>query len=211
VGVAAETRPDARRPLAVTTVGEIYLPLAQAPTNALQFVVRTHAEPLQLARRAMATVHEFDRDLAVTDVQTFAAVVDNASAPYRVFTGAMISFAAAAATIALIGLYAIVSFVVAQRMREFGIRRALGAETAGLFRLVLGESAVLAAIGVGIGVLGALGAGRVMRVVLVDVSAGDPLTLAATVGTMMLVAVGAAYGPARRAAKADPMVALRNE
>ena len=211
VGVAAETRPNARRPVAVTTVGEIYLPLAQRPTSALQFVVRTHAEPLPLAREAIQTVYEFDRDLAVTDMQTFAAVVDDASAPYRVFTGAMISFAAAAAAIALIGLYGIVSFVVAQRMREFGIRRALGAETAGLFRLVLGESAVLAAIGVGIGVLGTLGAGRVMRLVLIDVSAGDPLTLAVNVGTMMLVAVGAAYGPARRAAKADPMIALRNE
>jgi putative ABC transport system permease protein len=210
VGVAAETRPNARRPLAVTTVGEIYLPLAQRPTNALQFVVRTRSEPLQLARQVMETVHEFDRDLAVTEVQTFAAEVDNASAPYRVFTGAMIAFAAAAATIAFIGLYAIVSFVVAQRMREFGIRRALGAETTGLFRLVLGESAVLAAIGVGIGALGALGAGRVMRVILVDVSAADPVTLAATVGAMMLVALGAAYGPARRAAKVDPMVALRN-
>jgi putative ABC transport system permease protein len=117
----------------------------------------------------------------------------------------------AALTIALIGLYGIVSFVVAQCTREFGIRRALGAETAGLFRLVLGESAVLAAIGVGIGVLGALGAGRVMRVALVDVSAVDPVTLAATVVMMMLVALAAAYGPARRAARVDPMVALREE
>ncbi|HWG34302.1 MAG TPA: ADOP family duplicated permease [Gemmatimonadaceae bacterium] len=211
VGVAAETRPNARRPLAVTTLGELYLPLAQRPTNALQFVIRTRAEPLQLARAAMATVHEFHRDLAVTEVQTFTALVDNASAPYRVLTGAMIGFAAAAATIALIGLYGIVSFVVAQRMREFGIRRALGAETAELFRLVLGESAMLAAVGIAIGVLGALGAGRVMRLILVGVSAADPLTLAAIIGTMMLVAVGAAYGPARRAAKADPMAALRNE
>jgi putative ABC transport system permease protein len=211
VGVAAETRPNARRQLAVTTLGEIYLPLAQRPTTVLQFVVRTRGQPLQLARDAMATVHEFDRDLAVTQVQTFAALVDNALAPYRVFTGVMIGFAMAALTIALIGLYGIVSFVVAQRTREFGIRRALGAETAGLFRLVLGESAVLAAIGVGIGVLGALGAGRVMRVALVDVSAGDPVTLGATVVVMMLVAVGAAYGPARRAARVDPMVVLRDE
>jgi ABC-type antimicrobial peptide transport system permease subunit len=147
----------------------------------------------------------------VTEVQTFTALVDNASAPYRVFTGVMIGFAAAAATIAVIGLYGIISFVVAQRMREFGIRRALGAETAGLFRLVLGESAMLAAIGVGIGVLGALGAGKAMRTVLVNVSAGDPLTLAAVVSSMMIVAVVAAFGPAKRAATADPMVALRNE
>jgi hypothetical protein len=211
VGVAAETRPNARRPLAVTTVGEIYLPLAQRPSNTLQFVVRTRMEPLQLAREAMRIVHEFSRDFAVTEVQTFTALVDNASAPYRVFTGVMIGFAAAAATIAVIGLYGIITFVVAQRMREFGIRRALGAETAGLFRLVLGESAMLAAIGVGIGVLGALGAGKAMRTVLVNVSAGDPLTLAAVVSSMMIVAVVAAFGPAKRAATADPMVALRNE
>src|SRR6185503_7490167 len=211
VGVAAETRPNARRPLGVTAVGEIYLPLAQRPTNALQFVVRAHADPLQVARGAMATVHDFDRDVAVTDIETFATLVENATAPYRVLTGAMIGFAAVAAAIALIGLYAIVSFLVAQRMREFGIRRALGAETAGLFRLVFGESALLAAIGVAMGVLGALGAGRVMRMALVDVSAADPVTLAAIVGTMMLVSVVAAFGPARRAAKADPMIALRTE
>ncbi|HTJ23920.1 MAG TPA: FtsX-like permease family protein, partial [Gemmatimonadaceae bacterium] len=115
------------------------------------------------------------------------------------------------ATIALIGLYALIAFLVAQRMREFGIRCALGADAPALFGLVLGESGKLAAIGIGFGLVGALGAGRVMRAALVDVSPADPITLGGVVVAMLVVAILATFGPARRAARADPMAALRSE
>jgi putative ABC transport system permease protein len=211
VGVAAETRPNARRAIGVTSVGEIYLPVAQRPSSTMQFVLRTEGNPLHAAREATRAVHELDRDFAVTNVQTLTALVDDATAPYRLLTGSMVSFALAAATIAIIGLYGIVSFLVAQRMREFGIRRALGAGAPALAGLVLGESGALAAIGSGFGLLGALGAGKLMRVVLVNVSPADPLTLGGVVAAMVVVAVLSAYGPARRAAGADPMIALRSE
>lgn len=211
IGIAAETRPTARRPIGATSLGEIYVPLAQRPSSTVQFVLRTQGDPLQAAREAARVVHDFDRDLAVTNVQTFAALIEDATAPYRVLTGSMMSFAVAAAAIAIIGLYGIVSFLVAQRMREFGIRRALGARAPALFRLVFGESSILAAIGIGFGLIGALGAGKVMRVVLVNVSPWDPITLGAVVAAMFVVAILSAYGPARRAARADPMAALRSE
>lgn len=211
VGVAAETRPNARRALGATSVGEIYLPLAQRPTSAAEFVLRTEANPLRAAQAAMRYVRDFDRDLAVTNVQTFASLIGDANAPYRILTGSMITIALAAATIALIGLYGLITFLVAQRMREFGIRRALGAPAPALFRLVFGESGVLAAIGVAFGLLGALGVGRVMRAVLVDVSPADPLTFGIVITAMLGVALLSTYGPARRAARADPMVALRSE
>lgn len=211
VGVAAETRPTARRAPGVTSVGEIYLPLAQRPSNTMQYVLRTQGDPLGAAQDAMRIIHDYDRDLAVTDVQSFAALIHDATTPYRIFTGSMISFAIAAATIALIGLYALIAFLVAQRMREFGIRRALGADAPTLFGLVLGESGTLAAIGVGVGLLGALGAGRVMQAALVDVSPADPITLGGVVIAMFVVAMLATLGPARRAARADPMAALRSD
>jgi putative ABC transport system permease protein len=211
VGVAAETRPNARRAPGVTTLGDIYLPLAQRPSSSVQFVLRTRGDPLETAHDAMRVVHDYDRDLAVTDVRSFTNLIDDANTPFRILTGSMLSFAVAAATIALIGLYALIAFLVAQRMREFGIRCALGADAPSLFRLVLGESGKLAAVGAGIGLLGALGAGRVMRAVLVDVSPADPLTLGSVVVAMFVVAVLAAVGPARRAARADPMAALRSD
>lgn len=211
VGVAAETRPDARRAPGVTSLGEVYLPLAQRPSSTMQVILRTRGDPLPVAQDAMRVVHDYDRDLAVAEPQTYAAVIHDATTPYRILTGSMISFAIVAATIALIGLYALVAFLVAQRMREFGIRCALGADAPQLFGLVLGESGRLAAIGIGIGLVGALGAGRVMRVALVDVSPVDPVTLGGVVIAMLVVAMLATVGPARRAARADPMAALRSD
>ncbi|HEV2180531.1 MAG TPA: ABC transporter permease, partial [Gemmatimonadaceae bacterium] len=211
VGVAAEMRPNARRAPGTTSLGEIYLPLAQRPSSVMQVVLRTQGDPLQAAHDAMRVVHDYDRDLAVTDVQSFATVIHDATTPYRILTGSMISFALAAASIALIGLYALIAFLVAQRMREFGIRCALGADAPQLFGLVLGESGKLAVIGIGIGLVGALGAGRVMRAALVDVSPADPATLGAVVVAMHVIALLAAFGPARRAAHADPMSALRSD
>jgi len=211
VGVAAETRPNARRAPGATSLGEIYLPLAQRPSSTMQYVLRTTGDPLQAARETMRVVHTYDRDLAVTDVQPFSSLIHDATTPYRILTGSMISFAIASATIALIGLYALIAFLVAQRMREFGIRCALGADAPALFGLVLGESGKLAAIGIGFGLVGALGAGRVMRAALVDVSPADPITLGGVVVAMLVVAILATFGPARRAARADPMAALRSE
>ncbi|MFI5228602.1 MAG: ADOP family duplicated permease [Gemmatimonadales bacterium] len=209
VGVASETRPNARRAPGETSVGDIYVPLAQRPSSSVQLVLRTRNDPLLAAHDAMRVIHDYDRDLAVSDVQSFAKLIDDANTPYRIFTGSMISIASAAAATALIGLYALIAFLVAQRMREFGIRLALGADARSLFGLVLGESGKLSAIGIGVGLVGALGAGRVMRAALIEVSPADPITLGGVVVAMFVVTILATLGPARRAARVDPVVALR--
>jgi predicted permease len=211
VGIAAETAPTVRRGFGPRIAGEIYRPLAQVPSRMVQYVVRTRSDPLRLARDAARIVSGVDRDLAVTNVSTLAAAAEDASAPDRVLADAMIGFALAAVLISMIGLYGVVSYLVEQRMREFGIRRALGADAASLFALVLGESGRLTAIGAALGLAGALGAGRVVSAVLVDESAADPLTLGTVIVVMAAIALASTYPPARRAARADPMQALRQE
>jgi putative ABC transport system permease protein len=211
VGVAGETRPNARRAPGETSVGDVYVALAQRPSSGVQLVLRTRDDPLLTAHDAVRVIHGYDRDLAVSDVQSFAKLIDDANTPYRIFTGSMVSIASAAAATALLGLYALIAFLVAQRMREFGIRLALGADSRSLFGLVLGESGRLTAIGIGLGLAGAVGAGRVLRAALIDVSSADPFVLGGVVIAMFVVAMLATLGPARRAARADPIAALRSE
>jgi predicted permease len=211
VGVAGKTRYGARGRVISQSPGEIYRPMAQWPWRFAQFVVRTRGEPLQTAPEAMRVVRAFDRDLAVTRVGTLASVVRDDVAPDRVLAGMMLGLAVAAVLISAIGLYGLISYGVAQRMREFGIRRALGAESKALLALVLGQGARLAAAGATLGLVGALAATRVMRAALFGVSPTDPLTLAAVVAAMCAVGIAAAYLPARRATLVDPMVSLREE
>jgi predicted permease len=211
VGVAGKTRYGARNRVISQSPGEIYRPMAQWPWRFTQFVVRTHGEPLQSAPEAMRVVRNFDRDLAVTRVTTLESVVRDDLAPDQVFAGSMVVLAVAAVLISAIGLYGVISYGVAQRMREFGIRRALGAESTALLSLVLGQGARLAATGAALGLVGALAATRILRAVLFGVSPTDPLTLAAVVAAMCAVGVAAACVPARRATRVDPMVSLREE
>jgi len=211
VGVAADTRRGPHGTIASPAPGEIYRPMMQHPERAVQFVVRTRGDPLQSARDVMRVVNGFDRDLAVTNLSTMDQVVADGGAPDRVLAGSMIDLALAAAAIAMIGLYGIISYVVAQRMREFGIRRALGAEAHSLVALVLGESGRVAAIGSALGLVGALAAARVLSAALVDVPPNDPVTLVGVIVVMAAVSGIASYLPARRASRADPMLALRQE
>src|SRR5262249_6191848 len=120
-------------------------------------------------------------------------------------------FALVALLLAIVGIYGVMSLQVANRRREFGIRLAVGAEPSRLMRLVLRESALLAAAGVGAGVLGATVVPRWMQSLCDDVSVTDPLVFALLPRALASVALGACYFPARRAARADPLVALREE
>jgi predicted permease len=211
VGIAGDTRYGARNRKPATYPGEIYRPIAQWPWRQAQFVVRTHGNPLDVAPALQGVVRDFDRDLAVTRIQTMSSVITEDVAPDRLISGMMLGFAGAAMLIAAIGLYGVISYGVAQRVREFGIRRALGAESSALVSLVLGQGVRLAGTGALLGVIGAIATTRLMRSVLYGVSPGDPLTLGGVVVTMCIVGLAASYLPARRASLADPMVSLREE
>ena len=119
------------------------------------------------------------------------------------------SFALVALMLALIGIYGVIAYSVVQRVQEVGIRRALGAQQSDILRLVIGQGLLLSLVGIGIGLGGAMALTRLMSSLLFQVSATDPLTFTAIAILFFVVAIGASYIPARRAARIDPMTALR--
>jgi predicted permease len=211
VGVARAVRRDARGHVISQVPGVLYRPIAQWYWRSPEFVLRTRGDPLDVVAAAIRAVRAFDPNVAVTRVASMATLMEQDVAPDRVLAVMIAVFAAAATLISAIGLYGVVSYSVAQRSREFGIRRALGAESGSVLTLVLGQGARLAAAGAAIGLVGALLAGRLLRALLFGVSPADPLTLAIVATGMCVIALLAAYGPARRAVRIDPMLALRDE
>ncbi len=159
-------------------------------------------------RSAVAAV---DEALPIYDVMMLDERIDAAIARPRFNASLLTLFAAAALLLAAIGVYGVLSYAVSSRMREIGIRLALGADGSRVVALVLGNGLRLASIGAAIGVVAALGAARVLRSVLVGVAPADAGLLAIGVAVMMVVSALAAFLPARRAAAIDPIVVLRNE
>jgi putative ABC transport system permease protein len=172
-------------------------------------VLRASLEPRQMEGVLRSTVAEVDPLLALTDVGTMQEAMANVEAPRRFNTDLMTSFAAAALLLALTGIYAVVAFSVTLRTREIAIRMALGAQRDSIARMVLLSGLKLALLGCGLGVLGSLAVSRLVSSFLFGVSATDPLVYAATILTMMAIAILASALPANRAASADPVESLR--
>jgi putative ABC transport system permease protein len=149
--------------------------------------------------------------LAVTEMQTMDTTVDRAESGTRFQFLLMGVFAAIAALLAAVGLYGVLSSVVRQRMPEIGVRMALGATPAGIFKMVVGRGLVLSAVGVAGGFIAALVLTRAMSSMLVGVTATDPATFAAMIGLFFAIAAVASWAPARRAAALDPTTTLRLE
>jgi predicted permease len=189
----------------------VYQTLSQRSSSWLTVVVRSSGDPASLIAPVRAAVQGLDPQLALFGVMTMREHLDNAlnlPTASADFAGA---FGLLALVLALVGIYGVVSYAVAQRTREIGIRLALGADGGAVVRSVMGRSIRAAAIGIGIGFAGALALGRVLEGLLFGVGGADPLTYGA-VGALIAGAVAlAGYLPARRAARVDPMVALRSE
>jgi putative ABC transport system permease protein len=174
-------------------------------------VVRAERDPLALIAPVREQVRRIDPDQAVAAVSTFEARVARSVAQPRLQTTLLASFAAVAVLLAAIGIYGVMAVAVVQRTKEIGIRMALGAVRGDVLTLVVRQGFALAAAGVTLGVLGGLALTRLMRSLLFSVSATDPTVFGGIVALLAGTALLACYLPARRAARVDPMTALRHE
>jgi putative ABC transport system permease protein len=208
VGVVADTKQFAlNEPIDI----EMFAPHTQEPNwfPPSHVAIRSSREPLALASAARAVVHEIDPSMPVSDIKTMQAVVWGSVAPARFNTTVIGAFAVVALALAAVGVYGLLSFSVASRTREFGIRTALGADPREIIRLVMGDGLKIALLGLSIGIPAALGAGRLLESLLFEVTPTDATTFAVIVALLGLVALVACYVPARRAAAIDPVEAMR--
>ena len=189
----------------------VYVSNEQSPAYFQTLSVRTSADPLALQKSIAAAIHGVNKDQALTDIRTVDQIKERSMANNRLQAALLGVFATVALLLAGIGLYGVISYSVAQRTQEIGIRAALGATEARLLQLVLNRASVLTVLGLVMGILGSLGLTRLMASLLYGVGARDPATML-LVGTLLaLVAVIACYVPARRATKIDPLLAVRYE
>ncbi|MGH7673656.1 MAG: FtsX-like permease family protein, partial [Gemmatimonadales bacterium] len=208
MGVVGDTR---YRGLDREVQPTMYVPLRQGAISALTIVVRAAGDPLAVAGSVRGALRELDPDLAAFDVTAVSEALD-ASLDQRRFIMLLLAlFAAVAVGLAAVGVYGVVSYSVAERTRELGIRMALGAKPEDVTRAVLGQGLVQASLGVAIGLLGALALTRLMRNLLFGVTATDLPTYLAIPLVLGVVVVAASWLPARRASRVDPMAALRTE
>ncbi len=191
----------------------VYLPLAQAPSTngAGVLLVRTAGDPLAVASAVRSAIREIDPALAVFGVEPLEETLSRSVSQRRFTVLLLVLFALAALALAAIGIHGVLSYSVAARTRELGIRMALGAPPAKVLGLVAGEGAVLALLGIVIGLSGALMLTRLMSALLYGVTPGDPATFIFVALFLGAVALGACYIPARRATRIDPAISLRVE
>jgi predicted permease len=190
---------------------EFYMPIYENPRWFMHMVVRTRTNPMLLTNEIRKVVAKFDKDQPVTNVKTMETVLAESVAPRKLSMSLMLVFAGIALILASIGVYSVIAYSVAQRTHEVGIRMALGAQTSNVLKMILlqGISPVLVGIVIGLG--GAWALTRWMQSMLFHVSTTDPLIFILVPLFLILIAALASYFPARRAAKVDPVIALRYE
>jgi predicted permease len=188
-----------------------YLPYRQVSFSGMSLAVKVDGDPVAWIPDVRSAVSAVDPALAATGIRPLRDLVDAALAPDRFVTGLLTLFALTALLLAAVGVYGVVSYGVARRMREMGIRLALGADGGDVLALVLRGTAVMALTGLVLGGAGSLALGRLLGTLLYEVEPHDPLTFVATALVLGSVALLAAWVPARRARRADPVVVLRQE
>jgi len=190
---------------------QVYRPFTQATDRALTLALRTNGDPDRLVDPLRSIVADLDPRQPIAHVETMSAVTMAALASRRLQLEVLAGFAAGALLLAALGVYGILSSLVADRTREIGIRLALGATAPQVRGLVVRQALVCAGVGAAIGLVGAVAVSRLEARFLFGVSPRDPWSLALTIALLAAAAALAAYGPARRAARLDPVVALRAE
>jgi putative ABC transport system permease protein len=211
VGVVTDIRRGGK---AADVLPEVYLAAAQTslyPVRVADFAIRASGDPLLLVNAVRQQVLAIDKDQPVTNVRTMEEIIDASVAQRRFQTFLLLVFAAVAVALALIGIYGVLAYSVAQRTQELGIRIALGANPRSVIALVLRQAGVLIAAGIAMGVLGSLALTRYVQSLLFQVQTTDWHTYAAAIGLLALAGAMASLVPAVRGARVDPMVALREE
>jgi putative ABC transport system permease protein len=209
VGVVPNVRYEEADPRVIEPV--VYVPYASNPMPFATIVVRTGADAAATAATLRAAVSAIDRDLPLFDIAKLDDAVDDERWLVGVFTAMFGLFAAGALALSTIGLYGVTAYSVAQRTREIGVRIALGAGARDVWWVVTRRAAIQIGIGVVLGTAGALGVGQVLQGILSSVSGRDPATLIAVLALLIVVALAACVGPARRAMRLNPVAALRAE
>jgi len=208
IGVVADAK---QRGLGTEQRSTIYRTIYQSTARYTFVLVRTHPDPLSMAAAVKNTIASLDRGLAFGVVKTLDQQLAQSVSTQRFSMTLLALFGGLALSLAAIGVYGVTAYTAAQRTHEVGVRRALGAQPADIVKLVLGEGLRLGLVGVVVGIACALALTRVMRNLLYGVSATDPITFFAVSAVLVGVALAACYLPARRAARVDPIVALRFE
>jgi putative ABC transport system permease protein len=208
IGVVSDIKTDG---MYMPPYPEVYRPDSQLPSDDAFLIIRTKAAPEALAAAVREEMGRIDRDIPLRGVRTMEAVIAGTLWYPRLSAWLLGLFAALAAALAAAGLYGVMSYSVNQRTQEIGLRMALGAQSSDALRLVIGEGFKLTAVGLALGLVAAFALNRLIAGQLFGVTATDPLTYAGVAMLLAMVALIACYLPARRAAKVDPLVAIRRD
>jgi predicted permease len=208
VGVVGDIKSDG---FDAPSVPHIYVPMGQfAPVNAVVFL-RSRGDTGSLGEAVRREVEKVDPNIPVHSISSMDEIITRSLADRRFALELLGIFAAVALMLAAIGIYGVMAYSFSQRTHEIGIRIALGAQRVDIFRMAVGEGMQLVAIGLTVGLAGAVTLTRFVRTMLFDVSASDPITFGAISALLAAVAFVACYVPARRATRVDPLAALRDE
>ena len=189
----------------------VYMPYRSLANPFMTVIIRTPGEPAQLTSAIREEVRAIDPDLPLFGIRTMNEALAQQRWPFRIFGTMFAMFATIALVLSAVGLYAITAYSVAQRTQEIGVRMALGAQSTQLWWLVIRAGLVQLAIGLVIGMAGALGVGRLLKSLLVQQTPNDPITLGSIALLFVVVSLAACFWPARRATRLDPVHALRYE
>jgi predicted permease len=211
VGVAPDVKHISLREKSIPEIFVIYTQKQWPSMSNMRVALRTKVDPASMTKSVRVAIHSGDPDLPLAKIATLTTLVNDSLSQPRFAMLLLAAFSLLALLLASIGMYGVISYAVAQRLQEIGIRMALGAERRNVFGMVLGHGARLAGLGIAIGLVVALGVTRLMSSFLYGIESTDPFTFAAVSLLLLATALLACYLPARRATRVDPMVALRHE
>jgi ABC-type antimicrobial peptide transport system permease subunit len=189
----------------------MYRPLAQSPTDYMCLLLRTSGEPTTIAPEARRALLGVDPDQPIFDLMTMRRALHERTIGLQYLAAIMTTFAAIALLLATVGLYALITYFVAQRRHEIGVRMALGASAKDVVRMTVSQALRLILVGASIGVALSIALSRLMQAGMLGIASSDPRLFAGFAGVLIATSLLAGYVPARRAAATDPMTALRVE